>query len=344
MITIQINQKKVNVPETLTILESADVAGIRIPSLCHVKGGKPRGACRVCVVEVDGVRNLVAACSTPVKDGMVVHTNTRRVRKARQTVVELILSEHDGDCKICDRNNDCELQEIARELSISDIRYQGEKTKKKIDDSTPALSRDSGKCIKCGRCVTVCNEIQTVGSLYQQYRGFHALVGPAFNRNLSDVVCVQCGQCAAICPVGAIIEKSNVDDVWDALDNPDKYVIVQTAPAIRASLGESFNNMPGTVVTGKMVTGLKKLGFEKVFDTNFTADLTILEEGTELISRLEKALVKKENANLPMFTSCCPGWINFRNISNLKFYQTFLHASRLSRCSAQWQRHTMQKK
>lgn len=308
---VQINDRKVEITEGATILEMADKAGVRIPTLCHVKGGKPRGACRVCVVEVEGARTLLTACSTPVTDGMKIFTNTRRVRKARQTVVELIMSEHDGDCKTCDRNNDCELQELARELSISDIRYEGEKTAKKIDISTAALVRDSGKCIKCGRCVTVCNEIQTVGSLFQQNRGFDTVIGPAFDRDLDEVVCAQCGQCAAICPVGAISEKSHVDMVWDAIDDPDKYVVVQTAPAIRAALGECFGNQPGTLVTGKMVTALKQLGYDNVFDTNFTADLTIIEEGTELLTRLKTALVDKKEVALPMFTSCSPGWIKF---------------------------------
>ncbi len=311
MISIMINDKKIEVPEGLTILDSANLAGIKIPTLCHVKGGKPRGACRVCIVEVEGAKTLVASCSTPVIDGMKISTNTRRVRNARQTVIELILSEHEGDCKTCDRNNDCELAELARELSISNVRYEGEKTKREIDDSTSALFRDSGKCIKCGRCVTVCSEIQTVGSLFQQHRGFDTYVGPAFDKNLSEVVCVQCGQCAAICPVGAIIEKNHVDMVWDALDDPNKYVVVQTAPAIRASIGECFDNKPGTLVTGKMTTALRKLGFDNVFDTNFTADVTILEEGTELLTRLKKAIVDKEKIPLPMFTSCSPGWIKF---------------------------------
>lgn len=310
-ITIYINDKSYKVPANLTILEAAELVGVRIPSLCYVKGGKPRGACRVCAVEVEGAKTLLTACSTPITDGMRIKTNTKRVRSARHTVIELIMSEHDGDCKICDRNNDCELQELARELSIEIIRYKGETAIKKIDDSTAALVRDNGKCIKCGRCVTVCNELQTVGSVFQQYRGFSTLVGPAFKSNLNDVVCVQCGQCAAVCPVGAIIEKSHINEVWDALDNPEKHVVVQTAPAIRASLGECFGYQAGTLVTGKMITALKNLGFDAVFDTNFGADLTIVEEGNELLMRLKKSIVKKENVALPMFTSCCPAWVKF---------------------------------
>ncbi|MCX5635326.1 MAG: NADH-dependent [FeFe] hydrogenase, group A6, partial [Planctomycetota bacterium] len=266
---------------------------------------------RVCVVEVEGARALVAYCCTPVTDNMKVLTNTKRIRLARRNVVELLLSEHDGDCKICERNNDCELQELARELGINDIGYKGEKTAKKIDDSTPALVRDSGKCIKCRRCVTVCNEVQSVGSLFPQGRGFRTTIGPAFACELDEVICVQCGQCAAVCPVGAIGEKSHIDDVWAALDDPKKYVVVQTAPAIRAALGECFGNEPGTLVTGKMVTALRQIGFDAIFDTNFAADLTIMEEGTELLVRLKKAIVGKEQVALPQFTSCCPAWIKF---------------------------------
>jgi len=311
MVSVYINNTKVEVKEGATILNAAQLAGVKIPTLCHVEGKTPQGACRVCVVEVEGAKTLVASCCTPVADKMKVFTNTKRVRQARRSVVELLLSEHDGDCKICERNDNCELQELARELGINVIRYQGEKTTKRIDNSTPALTRDSGKCIKCRRCVTVCNEVQTVGSLFPQGRGFQTTIGPAFTSQLDDVVCVQCGQCAAICPVGAISEKSHIDGVWAAIDNPEKFVVVQTAPAIRAALGECFGNEPGTLVTGRMVTALRQLGFDGVFDTNFTADLTIMEEGTELLVRLKKAIVDKEQVALPQFTSCCPGWIKF---------------------------------
>jgi len=311
MCTITINGKTFEAESGSTILQAAESAGIKIPTLCYLEGRDPMAACRVCVVEVEGAQNLAASCSTPIRDGMVVHTNNRRVREARKTVVELMLSEHEGNCQTCSRSEDCELKKIAYELGVRDIRYEGEKGPIHIDTSTPALLRDSGKCIKCRRCVTACNEIQAVGALFPQYRGFQTTIGPAFTQPLDSVACVQCGQCAAVCPVGAITEAGHIEQVLAALDNPDKHVVVQTAPAIRAGLGEAFDYPPGTLVTGKMVSALRELGFAAVFDTNFAADLTIMEEGTELLMRLKRKLVLGEDVPLPQFTSCSPGWIKF---------------------------------
>lgn len=325
---VTINGKLIETPDGATILDTAKRAGIRIPTLCFLEKRDPIGACRVCLVEVDGARTLMASCSTPVTDGMVVHTNSPRVRAARKQVVELLLSEHDGNCQTCDRNQDCELQDLASELGIREIHFEGEKAKPRIDDSTPALIRNNSKCIKCRRCVTVCSQVQGIGALQPQGRGFDTMIGPAFTMELDKVTCVQCGQCAAVCPVGAISEKSHIEMVWNALEDPSKTVVVQTAPAIRAALGECFGCEPGTLVTGKMTAALRDIGFDGVFDTNFTADLTIMEEGTELLTRLKKALVDKEEVALPMFTSCSPGWINFAEY----YYPQFL--PNLSTCKS----------
>ena len=311
MLNVTINSRKLSVAEGSTILGAAKQAGIEIPTLCFMENRDPLGACRVCLVEVEGARTLAAACSTPVTENMVVHTHSVKARTARRKVVELLLSEHDGYCPTCDRNRNCELRALSDELGVARLPFEGEKTAHHMDTSTPALVRDNSKCVKCRRCVTVCAEVQGVGALFPQGRGFKSMIGPAFTRDLEGVACVQCGQCAAVCPVGAISEKSQIAEVWKAIEDPAKTVLVQTAPAIRAALGEEFGFPPGTRVTGKMAAALRRIGFDGVFDTNFTADLTILEEGTELLTRLKKALVDKEKVALPMFTSCSPGWIKF---------------------------------
>lgn len=311
MPTLIIDQISVDAPEGATILEAARQAGIRIPTLCYMENLQAIGACRICVVEVEGAKTLMASCVTPAVEGMKVRTNTKRVRDARRMVAELLLSDHDGDCQVCNRSADCEFQAVMSEMGIRDITYRGEKTEKITDFSTPALVRDSSKCILCRRCIAVCNDIQGVGAIAPQFRGFKTVMGPAFTNTLGDVVCVQCGQCTAVCPVGALVEKDDIDRAWAALDDSSKHVVVQTAPAIRAALGECFGLPPGTLVTGKMVSALRRLGFDGVFDTNFAADLTIMEEGTELLTRLKKALVDKADVALPMFTSCSPGWIKF---------------------------------
>ena len=311
MPSLMIDTVKIEVPEGTMLIDAAQQAGVRIPTLCYLEEIQRIGACRICLVEVEGARTLVASCTTPASEGMKVKTNSKRVREGRRAVLELLLSEHEGDCQSCVRNDDCELKELARQFGIDDVHYVGSKVPRQMDWSTPALVRDPGKCILCRRCVTVCDEIQNVGSLAPQGRGFKMMIGPAFMDPLSDVVCVQCGQCSLVCPVGAIVERDQIEEVFHALDDPDKHVIVQTAPAIRAALGECFGYPPGTLVTGKMVSALRRLGFDGVFDTNFAADLTIMEEGTELLTRLKSALLEKRDVALPMFTSCSPGWIKY---------------------------------
>jgi len=328
MINLTINNKPISITPETTLLTAAESINIKIPTLCFLEGKNPLGACRVCLVEVEGAKTLVPACSTPAAEGMKVFTNSKKVREARKTVVQLILSEHEGNCQYCERSDDCELKALARDLGIEEIWYEGEKPATQIDSSTPALIRDTGKCIKCRRCVTVCGEIQRVGAIFPQNRGYNTIIGPAFDLNLDTVACVQCGQCAAVCPVGAITENSHIEKVWAALDDPEKHVVVQTAPAIRAALGECFDYEPGTLVTGQMITALRDLGFDSVFDTNFAADLTIMEEGTELLMRLKRTLVDKEETPLPMFTSCSPGWINFAE----HYYPDFL--PNLSTCKS----------
>jgi len=311
MLELTVDGMRVSVPDGTTLLDACRRVGVNVPTLCYLEGLAPVGACRVCLVEVEGAKALQPSCVTPAARGMNVHTNTRRVRNARKTVVELLLSNHGGDCQTCERSEDCELRNLASELGITDVRYEGEVSSGQLDLSTPALVRDTSKCILCRRCVAVCNEVQGVGALFPQGRGLDSVVGPAFCNDLDAVTCVQCGQCAAVCPVGAIREQDHTERVWMAIDDPHKHVIVQTAPAIRAALGECFGYRPGTLVTGKMVSALRRLGFDGVFDTEFAADLTIMEEGTELLMRLKKMIAEGEKAALPQFTSCCPAWIKY---------------------------------
>lgn len=325
-VNLTINGIKVSVPSDYTVLMAAKEAGVEIPTLCYLKDINEIAACRVCLVEVDinGVpmRNLPASCVLQVQEGMDVRTNTPRVRKAIKMNVELILANHNRECLTCTRNHSCELQSLCEELGIDQVRFQGEKRKLTIDALSPSIIRDSSKCILCGRCIAACKNMQGIGVLDFTNRGFNTEVAPAFSYSMRDAACTYCGQCIIACPVAALRERQYIDDVFDAIADPDKHVIVQTAPAVRAALGEEFGMPMGTPVTGKMVASLKRLGFDKVFDTNFSADLTILEEGTELLSRLTKG------GTLPMITSCSPGWIRFCEMN----YPDFL--DNLSTCKS----------
>ncbi|HKL33434.1 MAG TPA: NADH-dependent [FeFe] hydrogenase, group A6 [Tangfeifania sp.] len=314
-VQLTIDNKPLVVKKGTTVLEAAKGIGIHIPTLCHMKlddlniENKP-GGCRVCVVEVEGRRNLAPACCTEVAEGMVVNSHSIRAINARRTVVELILSDHPADCLICAKSGNCELQDMAHHLGIREIHYQGEQSTYR-EDTSPAIIRDIDKCIMCRRCEMMCNEVQTVGVLSAINRGFEAVVSPAFEMNLDHSVCTYCGQCVAVCPTGALTEVDQTSHVVRALSDPSKTVIVQTAPAVRAALGEEFGMEPGSLVTGKLVSALRRLGFDRVFDTDFAADLTIMEEGTELLNRLSKFLEGDKDVQLPILTSCCPAWVKF---------------------------------
>ncbi len=317
IVKLTIDGKKVEVPSGTTIYKAAKQLDIEIPILCYMDlkdlniENKP-GGCRICSVEVEGRRNLAPSCSTDVAEDMVVKTNSMRVINARRTVMELILSDHPKDCLSCAKSGNCDLQDMAVKLGIREIPGQeyAEMSTYRIDTS-PSIIRELDKCIMCRRCETMCNDFQTVGALHAVNRGFNAVVAPAFEMNLEHSPCTYCGQCVAVCPTGALTEVDHTGKVIAALNDPTKTVVVQTAPAVRAALGEEFGMEPGTRVTGQMVTALKQLGFDYVFDTDFAADLTIMEEGTELLGRLKKHLEGDENVKLPMLTSCCPGWVNF---------------------------------
>ncbi|MDR1398256.1 MAG: [FeFe] hydrogenase, group A [Desulfarculales bacterium] len=310
MVSLTINNMPVQVEDGVTILEAARKLNIDIPTLCHLelhdlKMVNQVASCRVCVVEVKGRRNLAPACATQVFEGMEVLTHTPTVIKARRMVVELILSNHPKNCLMCNKSTDCELQNLAASLGIFEIEYVGQMSQHKPEQSSRAISRDMNKCVLCRRCETMCSKVQTVNVLSAMERGFDTVMGTAFNLPMADSTCVNCGQCVAVCPTAALTEVNNISKAWDYLADDGKIVIVQTAPAVRAALGEAFGLPPGTNVTGKMVTALRMLGFNKVFDTDFAADLTIMEEAAELVHRI------KHGGTIPMLTSCCPGWVKF---------------------------------
>ncbi|MDD3131078.1 2Fe-2S iron-sulfur cluster binding domain-containing protein [Candidatus Falkowbacteria bacterium] len=315
MIRLTIDKKTVEVKKGTTILDAAKSIGIHIPTLCYLNMGdlnienKP-GGCRVCVVEVEGRRNLAPACATDCMPDMVVSTHSMRVLNARKTVVQLILSDHPFDCLVCAKSGNCELQDLAIRLGIREVPYIGEQSTYR-EDTSPSIIRDVDKCIMCRRCEVMCNDVQTVGVLSAINRGFHSVVAPAFEMNLDHSVCTYCGQCINVCPTGALTEVDHSNQLINDLANPDKVVVVQTAPAVRAALGEEFGMEPGTLVTGKMATALRELGFDYVFDTDFAADLTIMEEGSELLERLNLHLKGDPDVKLPILTSCCPAWVKF---------------------------------
>lgn len=304
-ITVYIDDETLSVPQNTTIMAAAEQMGIRIPRLCYHPQLSIEGACRVCIVEVEGVNKFVASCANKVWEGMRVKTNSPEIRLARRDIIELILDNHPMECQTCERDGNCELQNLAYTLGVRERLYEGKRKKHDIESSSASVIRNAEKCILCRRCVRVCSEVQGIHNLSQLHRGFHTVVAPAFEDGMVDSVCINCGQCINVCPTAAFLEKPHTEKVWKALADPDKFVVAHTAPAIRAAIGEGFNLAPGTPCTGKTVTALRRLGFDAVFDTNFGADLTIIEEANEFIKRL------KNGENLPLLTSCSPGWIKF---------------------------------
>ena len=315
-IKLTIDKVPVSVAPGTTILDAAKSVGIDIPTLCHIdlKGtcvkNKP-ASCRICVVEVEGRRNLAPSCATQCMEGMVVYTNSARVIRARKTIAELMLSDHPNDCLTCPKCSDCELQRLVMRFNIRQMPFQGGEQSTRKKEVTAAITRNMDKCILCRRCESVCNEVQSVGVLGAVRRGFDTTIAPTFDRMFKDTDCSYCGQCVAVCPTGALTERDNTDRLLDDLCDPNKIVIAQPAPAVRVALGEEFGMKPGTIVTGKLVTALKHLGFTKVFDTDFAADLTIMEEGAEILKRLKAFLAGDKTVKLPIMTSCCPAWVNF---------------------------------
>jgi iron-only hydrogenase group A len=313
MVNLTIDDVKISVPPGTTVMEAAATLGIRIPRLCYHPKLSLMGSCRVCIVDVKDMGFYMTSCSQEVWEGMVVQTSSPEIRQARRDIVELLLDNHTMDCQTCERDSHCELQNLAYSLGVRTRLYEGRRKKFPLEDSSVAVVRDSNKCILCGRCFRVCAEVQGVYNLEQQGRGFDSIVTPAHGAKMDDSVCIQCGQCVNACPVAAFLEKRSTDAVWAALGDPTMHVVVQTAPSIRAAIGEGFGFQPGTPATGKMITALRRLGFERVFDTDLGADLTIVEEANEFLGRLQGA---GQKGPLPMFTSCSPGWVNFME----KFY------------------------
>ena len=305
MINLTIDNQKIKVPEGTTILEAAKQAGIDIPTLCFLKEINEVGDCRMCIVEVEGRRGFATSCIQTVEEGMVVHTHTQNVLEARHVILDLIISNHAKDCLTCTRSGNCELQMLATKFNVLNVEFPGEMTKHKVDDLSPSIVRDFNKCILCRRCVAACKNVQHIGAIDVINRGFESCISTVGDCSLNNVNCTFCGQCIEACPTGALHEKESINDVWAKLKDPDTYVVVQTAPAVRVALGEEFQMPIGTNVAGKMVTALKRLGFDKVFDTNTGADFTIMEEANEFVKRFKK------NDNLPMMTSCCPAWVKY---------------------------------